>query len=66
MEKMYNDLPLYQAIIADDCDGIEFVALTSKPATQVNWLAFGESQVLDGWRKTYSYFLFNGMWYTYI
>lgn len=44
MEKMYNDLPLYQAIIADDCDGIEFVALTSKPATQVNWLAFGESQ----------------------
>lgn len=41
---MYNDLPLYQAIIADDCDGIEFVALTSKPATQVNWLAFGESQ----------------------
>ena len=22
MEKMYNDLPSYQAIIADDCDGM--------------------------------------------
>ena len=59
---MYNDLPLYQAIIADDCDGIEFVALTSKPATQVNWLAFGESQKFSmDEEKTYSYFLFNGM-----
>lgn len=33
---MFNDLPLYQAVISDECDGIEYVALTSKPATQVN------------------------------
>ena len=44
MESLFNDLPLYQAVIADDLDGIQFVALTSKPATQVNWLAFGQSQ----------------------
>lgn len=44
MENMFNDLPLYQAVISDECDGIEYVALTSKPATQVNWMAFGDTQ----------------------
>lgn len=43
MEYSYNELPLYQAIMKDDIDGIEFVALTSNPATQVNWVAFNES-----------------------
>lgn len=43
MENMYNELPLYQAVITDDFDGIEYVALTSKPATQVNWVAFNNS-----------------------
>lgn len=44
MDKTFNDLPLFQAVISDDRDGIEYVALTSKPATQVNWLAFGNIQ----------------------
>lgn len=44
MEITYNNLPLFQAVITDDCDGIEYVALTSKPATQVNWVAFSNSQ----------------------
>lgn len=40
---LFNELPIYQAEITDGCDGIEFVALTSKPAISVNFLKFNDS-----------------------
>lgn len=43
MESLFNELPLYQAEINESCDGIEFVALTSKPAINVNFLRFNDS-----------------------
>ena len=40
---LFNELPIYQAEITDGCDGIEFVALTSKPAINVSFLKFNDS-----------------------
>lgn len=37
---LFNNLPLYEAVIKDEFDGIEYIALTEKPATEVKWLAF--------------------------
>ena len=43
MESLFNELPLYQAEINESSDGIEFIALTSKPAINVNFLKFNDS-----------------------
>lgn len=37
---VFNELPIYSVEINDSADGIEYVALTSKPAIQVNFLKF--------------------------
>lgn len=47
MENKFKELPLYEVLIKDEYDGIEYVALTSKPATQVNWLAFNSKQMFS-------------------
>jgi hypothetical protein len=38
--ELYNELPIYSVEINDAADGVEYVALTSKPAIQVNFLKF--------------------------
>lgn len=42
--KLFNNLPLYEAIIADENCGIYKVSCVSDPATEVNWVAFDENK----------------------
>lgn len=41
------ELPIYNAIINSDEDGVLAVSLVDAPATEVNWLAFGKQEKLS-------------------
>ena len=42
--KLFNNLPLYEAIIANENCGVYKVSCVSNPATEVNWVAFDENK----------------------
>lgn len=42
--KLFNNLPLYEAIIADENCGVYKVSCVSNPATEINWVAFDENK----------------------
>lgn len=42
--KLFNGIPLYEAIIANDECGVYKVSCVTDPATEVNWVAFDENK----------------------
>ena len=42
--KLFNNLPLYEAVIANDECGVNKVSCVTNPATEVNWVAFDEDE----------------------
>ena len=42
--KLFNNLPLYEALITDENCGVYKVSCVSNPATEVNWVAFDEDK----------------------
>ena len=42
--KLFNNLPLYEAVIANDECGVSKVSCVTDPATEVNWVAFNENE----------------------
>lgn len=40
---IFNNLPIYEVRITSEEDGIEYVALTARPAIEANFLAFNDS-----------------------
>lgn len=44
--KLFNNLPLYEALITDENCGVYKVSCVTDPATEVNWVAFDENKPL--------------------
>ena len=45
--KLFNNLPLYEALIADETCGTFCVSLVTDPATEVNFIAFDEDKKIE-------------------
>lgn len=45
--KLFNNLPLYEALIADENCGTFCVSLVTDPATEVNFIAFDEDKKIE-------------------
>ena len=44
--RLFNNLPLYEALITDENCGVYKVSCVTDPATEVNWVAFDENKPL--------------------